>query len=149
LRHAVIGFGYGMGFPKVTAYGQHPATAITWADHIATFTGKPRQPAGDEPASANELVKVYPVRTELSRCLTGNADCAVVIVPSLDKEQGVIPPKVREAASKLMAQLKLQHKKQVSFYLGHVPDADRQQLLDDLSKLATAMGFETRSVTFR
>jgi hypothetical protein len=149
LRYALMGFGHETGFPKVTAYGQWPNTEITWAEHIATLTGKARQAVGDEPASGNDLVKVYPVKTELSRYLTSDADCAVVVVGSLAKEQGVIPQRVRETTAELVGKLKLPHKRRVSFYLGHVPDEERQRLLNDFYQLAEGLGFETSSVTFR
>jgi hypothetical protein len=149
LRYTLIGFGHEAGFPKVTGFGHYPNTDISWAAYVAAFTGKPRQPAGDEPASADAGVKVYPVRTELSRCLTSDADCAVVIVPSLAKDQGAIPEKVRAAAGDMVGKLKLAHKKRVSFYLRHVPDEDKQQLSNEFYKLAEGLGFEASSVTFR
>jgi hypothetical protein len=149
IRYALIGAGHEAGFATVKVGAAFQNADMTWAEYAASFTGKRRQPVGDEPAVVNDLVKAYPVRTELSRCLTSDADCVVVIVPSLVNETGNIPKKVSEATADVIRKLKLPHTQRVSFYLEDVTDEDAPQLAEQLSELAKKMGFEASSVTFR
>jgi hypothetical protein len=137
LRLALMGFGHEAGFAKVTAIGTY-----------LNFTGKPRQPKGAEPATASGTVKAYPVRTDLSRHLTSDADCAV-IVPSLAKEGGTIPKKVRDAVADAVAKLKLPNKKRIAFFTDHGPD-NVESLLGEFDDLTKELKFEMRSiVSFR
>ena len=104
LRLALLGFGHEAGFAKMKAHVIYLNSDATWKEWSTPFTGKPRQPKGAEPATASGTVKAYPVRTDLSRYLTSDADCAV-IVPSLAKEGGTIPKKVRDAVADAVANL--------------------------------------------
>jgi RNA polymerase sigma factor (sigma-70 family) len=151
LRYALIGFGHETGFARVTAYSYYHNTDTSWKDFSATLAAKPRQAKGDESTTANDFVKTYPVRTALSRFLTSDADCAVVILPSLEKDKGAIPQKVRAAIIDAVGKLKLPHQKRASFYLSHIDVKNdvRQQLLKDFHNLANDMKFETSSVSFR
>lgn len=147
---ALIGLAHDAGFAKVTAIVHYDNTDKTWADRVAVFTGKPRRPPGDEAASSADGVKVYPVRTPLSRHLTSDADCVVVVAPSLAESGGVVPAKVRAAAVDLVAKLKLPNAKKVAFTVqGPRDTADKLRLSDALDKLAKEMKFEASSVTFR
>jgi hypothetical protein len=148
IRYALVGLGHEAGFATVKVRAALQNADLSWAEYAASFTGKRRQPVGDEPAVVNDLVKAYPVRTELSRCLTSDADCAV-IVPSLVDETGNIPKRVSEATADVVRKLKLPHTQRVSFYLEHVADEDAPQLAEQLSELARKLGFEASTVTFR
>ena len=143
----MIGFGHDIGFSKVTAYEHYSDT--TWGEHVAAVKGKPRQPVEDEQASGKDVVKVYPVRTELSKFLTSDADCAVVIVPSLEKEQGAIPKMIRADATEHVGKLLLRNKNRIAFYLEYVPADQQQKLVPEFRDLAESLGFKTSSVTFR
>jgi hypothetical protein len=151
LRLALVGFGHEAGFSKVTAWGSYRNDDVTWKETCATFTDKPRQPKGDEAVKANDFVKAYAVTTELSRYLTSGSDCAVMILPSLEKAQGAIPKKVRDAVIDAVDQLKLTNQQRISFHLcAHfkLTQQGREQLLGELSKLAEDMKFGASSVSF-
>jgi hypothetical protein len=151
LRYALIGFGHQLGFSKVTGHGSYQNTNITWDEHVATFTGQGRQPEGDEPGAKNDVVKVFPVRTNLSRYLTSDADCVVVIHSSLKKHAGVIPPDVLESTTELLSKVKLSQRHQISFRLLHVDRVDREHvelLLQNLQRFAETLGFKTSTLTF-
>jgi hypothetical protein len=148
IRYALVGLGHEAGFATVKVRAAFQNADLSWAEYAASFTGKRRQPVGDEPAVANDLVRAYPVRTELSRWLTSDADC-VVIVPSLVDETGNIPKKVSEATADVIRKLKLPHTQRVSFYLEHVRDDDAPRFAEQLSELAKKLGFEASTVTFR
>jgi hypothetical protein len=150
VRHALIGFGEEIGFSKVSAYGYYPATDMTWNDLTGSFTGKGRQSEGDEPASKNELVQAYLVRTHFSRFLTSDADCAVIVDSSLQMNDGFIPPKVWETTTELLSKIKLEQRNRISFHVGHLSDRNRQDLLlTNFQRFAETLGFKTQSVTFR
>lgn len=141
LRYALIGFGHETGFTKVTASLLHMNTEITWNKYVASFASKPGQTVGDEPPLVGMGVKVYPVRTELSRCLSSGADCVVMIEPVLIKK----PEKLQAELGNLIGQLKLPQKKRVTFDLSQVPDKERQ----NMNKLAELIGFEASTVMIR
>src|SRR5205823_3360754 len=110
LHYAVIGFAHDMGFPKVTASGFHFANGVqrTWEEHSAPLVRKDAaSPDDDENPKGNADVKAYPVRTPLSRYLTWDVDCLIIIVPALDTDQGRIPEKIRAATIKAVAEMKL------------------------------------------
>jgi hypothetical protein len=149
LRYALIGFAHDLGFAKVTASEHHHNDNTTWDKRVASFTGQGRQPEGDEPAAKNDLVKIYPVRTGLSRYLTSDADCAVVIVPSLAKHGGAIPKDVLDATTELLAKVKLSERHRLSFFVGRVSRDHIPLLLKNLQRFADTLGFKTSTVTFR
>jgi hypothetical protein len=152
LRLALIGFGHEAGFSKVTARGGFSRGITSWKETCATFTDKPRQPKGDEAVKANDFVKAYAVRTELSRYLTSDSDCAVMILPSLEKAKGAIPKKVRDAVIDAVGQLKITNQKQISFYLcvhSKLTTQEYEHLFGELTKLAEEMKFGANSVTVR
>jgi hypothetical protein len=152
LRLALIGFGHEAGFSKVTARGGFSNGNTSWKETCATLTDKPRQPKGDEAVKANNFVKAYAVRTELSRYLTSDSDCAVMILPSLEKAHGAIPKKVRDAVIDAVGQLKLTNQKQISFYLcvhSKLTTQESKHLHGELTKLAEEMKFGANSVTTR
>jgi hypothetical protein len=149
IRYALIGLGHELGFAKVTAYEHYSNEDITWTDVVASFTGKNIKPDADEPVSENDVLRVFPVRTPLSRFLTSGADCTVVILPSLKKDGGVIPRNVLEAAPGLLNKVKLDQRNRISFHVGYVNEEDRQLLLTNLRRFGEALGFAGSSVTFR
>jgi len=150
LRHALIGFGQELGFPKVSADGYYSNTEISWNELRESFAGKGRQSEGDEPASKNDFIRVFSVQTHLSKFLTSNADCAVVVDSSIKMDDGFIPPKVWEATAELLSKIKLDQRKKVSFHVGHLSSRNRQELLlTNFQRFAEALGFTTQSVTFR
>ncbi len=156
LRLAMIGFGHWIHFPQVTAWVSISQGKEGWKETTAPFTVTEVEPDGEERATSNKLAKAYPVRSDLSRYLTGRADCAVLILPSLEKEGGTLPQKVRDAVTATVGKLKLARKKRVSFVLSHpmIKDDEKrqvvvQQLANALYRFATDLGFEEGVVTFR
>jgi RNA polymerase sigma factor (sigma-70 family) len=149
LRLAMIGFGHWIGFSKVTAWETFTQGKQGWEETTAPFTSTKAEPEGEERVTSNKLAKAYPVRSALSRHLTGGADCAVLILPSLAKEGGTIPQKVRDGVSDAVGKLKLTHKKRVSFIVSFVGGKEQQMLLDALDRFAKDLGFEQSVVTFR
>jgi RNA polymerase sigma factor (sigma-70 family) len=150
LIHAMTGFGYGIGFAKFGVFTSVGPKVTTWKERTDDFTRKPRQPGGDEKATADKLVKAYPVRTELSRHFTADADCVVVVLPSLEKDKGTIPQPVRDAIADAVGKLGKIQKKRISFVASHLKSpTDQQLMVTAFYKLAEDLGFETSLVTLR
>jgi RNA polymerase sigma factor (sigma-70 family) len=144
LRLALRGFGHEAGFSKVTVGNIYVNSAMSWKEYIAGFSGATSPPASvREPATGTEQVKVYPVRTELSRYLTGKADCAVVLVNPV--KERAIPKQLRETIADHVARLKLTNKARIYFH-GWQADVD---LRDEFMDLGTSLGFKASSVTER
>lgn len=149
LRCAVIGAAHEHGLSNVTAHGSYYNSDVAWSGLVDTFAKKGRQPKGDEPAKGNDAVKVFPVRSQLSRYRTGDADCVVLVVDSLDKEKGMIPAKVREATAKYVAELKLTETMKIAFVVQHVESDLKGPLVTEFGQFAKDLGFKSSSVTFR
>jgi RNA polymerase sigma factor (sigma-70 family) len=150
LRLAMIGFGHWRGFSKVTAGVTTGPVTVDWKETAAPFHNKVAEPDGEEPATSNKLAQAYPVRSELSRHFTSGADCAVLILPSLDNEGGTIPQKVRDAVKEVVGKLKLARKKRVTFVMRHVmKEEERQPLINAFHRFAKEIGFEDGVVAFR
>jgi RNA polymerase sigma factor (sigma-70 family) len=150
LRLAMTGFGHWIGFPKVTAWVSTGPARLTWKVAAAPFADTDGGPEGEEPSTTNELARAYPVRTRLSRYLASGADCAVTILPSLDKEGGKIPKKVRDAVSDAVGKVKLGRKKRITFSTAHVRDQKEQQLLiNALREFGNELGFVETVVSMR
>lgn len=143
-HYAVIGFAHELGFPKVTASGIRMANGNdrTWEAQAEPLLKKDRPADGPEPASGDADVRVYPVRTALSRYLTSGADCLVVFEQPLDSEHGRLPNKYRAVAAQAVAELKLPERKQIAFHIqrGKLTDAEAAQLLNAVDHFGQELG---------
>jgi hypothetical protein len=101
----------------------------------------------EEPATGNDLVKVYPVRTALSRQLTFNADCVVDIVPPLEGQGDGLKPGVREAIRVAVGQLKLPRKDRVQFRVHRGSEEAHGRFETTATDLAKSLGFNRHSST--
>jgi hypothetical protein len=144
VHHAVIGFAHELGFPKVTAGGVHMTVGNdrSWADQAEPLARKGLKPDAAEPASGDANVKVYPVRTPLSRYLADDTDCVVLVGPAVDGERGRLPNKYRAVAAQAVAELKLPDRKRIAFHVrsGQLTDAERRRLREDINQLGRELG---------
>jgi len=108
-----------------------------------------------EEALDSEFVNVYPVQTELSRLLTGNADCVVdVLAPPEGGEELMLKPIIRKVIVRLVGQADLRDKKAVSFLIKGGMGKIQQQggvekYMKELDDLAKELGFAGSSVSAR
>jgi hypothetical protein len=143
VRYALMGMAHDAGFPTVTS--RMDFRGMTWEDYVDSFAGGPaREPKGDEAARGDDVVKVYPVQTELSRYLSRDADCVVVFAIAAQEERWKIPYKVWAAAAKAIAELKLAQKKQITFLVQgpRGTDEEDRELRADLQRFAEVRGFD-------
>ena len=147
---ALEGFGYSLGFGK--AYLSISSNEFNWDETRAAIArkmaGKPDAP---EPMTGNSTVHVYPVRTLLSRYLTGNADCVVrFVAPFKGQSADILEPEVDKSIRTYVGKLDLQEKDTVNFQLGFkkgAQEAVERFELNTSIKLAHELGFKHRFVT--
>ena len=141
---AVIGFAHELGFPKVTASGVHMTVGNdrSWADQAEPLTRGGLKPDAAEPAGGDANVKVYPVRTPLSRYLADDTDCVVLIGPAVDGERGRLPNRYRAVAAQAVAELKLPDRKRIAWHIrsGELTAAERRRLREDINQLGRELG---------
>jgi hypothetical protein len=90
-----------------------------WADTLEQVkAAQGALPDGPESSIGNHLVRVYPIRSVLSRLLSDNADCRVEILPLVDGSQpNPLTPEIRAAISQYVAKLELRQKQKINFVL--------------------------------
>jgi hypothetical protein len=142
-RHA----GFGRAFVTSTYDG-----GFHWQETLASVAKRMGgKPDADEPSSGDEAVKVYPVRTVLSRFLCGNADCVVRINVAFDAQSdGSLDAKVDKAIRAYVGKLMLAQKDKVLFQV-RVKQGGRDAALrfneTTARELEQALGFAASSVT--
>jgi hypothetical protein len=117
----------------------------------------------DEGGVGDDLVKVYPVRTKVTRFIA-DVDCEVFFLKPLDSnDRPLISSELRDRVKKAVAELTLRSKKKVSFNISlsyKTPEArernyeaDTELIVGDGSgngewqELANSLGFNDSSVT--
>lgn len=82
-------FGRDVGFQDVAVnlYFLPPGNKYVghWERAVADFAARPGEDDVEEAAVGDQQIKLYPVRSPLSRLLYGGADCVVHIVPPIDE----------------------------------------------------------------
>jgi hypothetical protein len=81
----------------------------------------------EEKVVGDETVRVYPVRTALSRLQTGSADCVVSFPQPYDKNtSGTVDEKTKARIKELVGSLRLKTVKSIEFAIRMKPDADQK-----------------------
>jgi hypothetical protein len=93
-------------------------------------------------------IKVFAVRSGLSRYLASGGDCVVVIIPPLKCEKDGLPVKIREVIVKYVNELNIKQKKKMVFIVRYFKD-DADRVRDELFQLAEKLGFESSVVQSR
>jgi len=129
LIQAVIGWSHEGGFGRpsaITIIGDHDwKAAIKLTGDIRGLYEEERV----ENAVGDEAVKVYPVRTALSRLRTDNADCVVSFPKPFGKDAtGTLDEQTTAKVKELVASLKIKEIKSVAFGI--------RENLDDLNEKA-------------
>ncbi len=100
----------------------------------------------DEPSSGNDLIRIYPVRTFLSRCLTAG-DCVVDVLPVIRHAEGeVLKPEILESLAKHVPQVEIPNRSKLLLKLRITEAAGEivDQLSGNISKrkdMASTLGF--------
>jgi RNA polymerase sigma-70 factor (ECF subfamily) len=151
LRYAFIGFGRELGFAEVKATGNYYNVKTTWVEQNGKrVSPKAGTPQVDEPVMGDDAVKIYPVRTELSRYLTSDADCVVVFVAPIQKGSPVVSDKIRETTTKAIAELKLGKERKIFFAAQRgagIFGEELNRVLDEFRQFSVQLGFGTSSIT--
>jgi peroxiredoxin len=101
------------GFAKVKT--SMTGEGESWHDRVAPFTRLVDDLNATESPVADERVRVYPVRTKLSRFLLSHADedCVIKLAQPIDGRFTEFSPAVRQAIVQLVAKLKLPQKRRL------------------------------------
>lgn len=100
--------------------------------------------------SGDEIVRVYPVRTALSRFLTQNADCVVDILPPFGKETQLLDLKLRNSLQNYLPRVEVKEKGRIMFRVS--TDRDARNALDRFvntgshRELAQSVGYKEATV---
>jgi hypothetical protein len=149
LRYALIGVGHSR-FKEVRVVSARDSRD-SWKNALTIIgaSGKAKESDVPEACVKKGLVKVYPVRTAISRYLTDKADCVVVIGdqrgPSPKVE--VIPAQAGPIAEALR-ELKVKNRERIRFEYGRLPRGKEalMQFEKANQELAKKLGFKHDSV---
>jgi len=83
-----------------------------WKQAVTDFASDPSELEADERAVGDEQVRLYPVRTRLSRLLYDGADCVAQIVPPIEKLDAT---SAMETMKRSLSELRLETKDRVVF----------------------------------
>jgi len=114
LQAAITQFGIKAGFEKVRI-GTIRAPN-DWKEVLDQLEQATRGKAdGEEAVIQDGLIRVWPVRTKLSRWLAGNADCIVEVRQPFDGRQSGITAEARDAIIKAVKRLDIENKRMLMF----------------------------------
>ena len=124
---------------------------VTWQDRTAQVDDMAIDPPKEtEAAAGNEVVRVYSVRTALSRFLIGDSDSVVV---DFLKPASPDRPEIATAVASSIAKLELKQKGRIIFRIPHdsfpprAPDINaHDRWFKDWDRLAKSFGFPRSSV---
>jgi RNA polymerase sigma factor (sigma-70 family) len=153
LRWALEGFARQEGFASAKGYDLRHNDRYDWKAQVVSASKVASASKDDvdveEPSSGNKLVKVFPVRTAISRELTG-ADCVVEILPPSDKwENGELSQEIQDAIQLYVDKLKLPRKGNIHFQIyGRTPENEVGLRFVQITApaLAKSLGFENSSI---
>jgi hypothetical protein len=120
---------------------------LTWRERVAGIgAGRPGSLRGDEGGLGNNSVRIYPVRTPLSRLLFEGSDCVVDCRVAPDRE---VEDRVRVAVKAITGKLDLVRRQEILFRVPFDEDAERKRVrLERLDRLAKSLGFQRSRVAY-
>ena len=107
-------FGKDAGFRHAKVSNTYMGQDFDWEKHIARINEKVSGADSEETPTGNDIVRVYPIQTILSRYLTSNADCVVDVLQPVEKETDSIESRIREAVLTEVTKAKIQKKDETS-----------------------------------
>ena len=148
LMWALEGFGRNAGFRNsIVTLGGY----FEWEETTRSINEKGNQHDGDEDGVGNDLLKVYPTRTLLTRYLTSNADCVVDIFEPLEREgQFTNDPRIRDAVQGYLQKVKPSHWDGIYFRIrgNNASKEVSNKFIEVESKvLADSLGFKKKYVS--
>jgi hypothetical protein len=106
---------------------------------------------GPEPMIGDNAVRVFPVKTRLSRYLTSNADCVVDVLQPIDGADGkTLPPETCEAIVSFISQLNLGRRQKLLIRVSSLGNSGKgavDKLVESRRTLEDYFDFETVSIS--
>ncbi len=150
LMLALEAFGRRAGFHTVNV---SQSAYIDWEKSIAAVNEKTNgQTDEDESAVGNELVRVYPVRTPLTRYLLGNNDCVVDVLAPISEEGGeALSAEIRKAILRYVPKAGVTHQDTINFRVrsgnGSEKAIDQFKRQDSVG-LTKVLGYKQQTITY-
>jgi hypothetical protein len=121
---------------------------MTWRERIAALDeGRPGLPGGDEPGLGTKTIRIYAVKTPLSRYLFGGSDCVVDCFAAPDL---AVEDRIRVVIKAMTGKLDIVRKQQIHFRfpIHKIDDRSSVRLHERLDRLAKSLGFSRSTVAF-
>jgi len=152
LEYAVEGVGWRAGFDGGLHNQHYHNNAFVFADYLAPLQDD-RGAAAEENAVGDDRVRAYPVRTPLSRVLTGSAGAVVDVRTWLaPKGDDWLPAEVEKSALAALAELKLPKGAVVNFLFNIDIRTRGNEIIDRIraaaKRWAEANGLQLGSINF-
>lgn len=110
LMWALQGFGRNIGFKNSIVSNSYQGEDYEWTRIIQPASSNTDE--GDEAMSGDDRVRAYPVRTRLSRILSGNSDCVIDYLTPFNTASDVpLAPGVKKTIKELTSRMELKERK--------------------------------------
>ncbi len=144
----VADFAKEMGFQKTSSmWTISNDETMTWAKYSKPFMNQADEGEGKELPVVDGVVKLYPVKTTLSRWLTSNADW-VADLPAIAENENAVSEKVTNSLKALMKGQKITPDSRIQFRQENPGMEKNEVILKELFKIGEGLGFKHVSVTY-
>lgn len=103
------------GFEKVSIIDTN--TSATWLERVGAAVEYVENDGATETVIENDFVRVYPIRTKLSKLLAGDGDCIVEVFQPVDGTVKSLSDPLRQAIGDAVTQANLEYKTRLIFDL--------------------------------
>ena len=146
LTYAMKGFGEDAGFRHARILSTFDPT-FDFKSHMAAIAAiADGEPEESEASTGNEILRVYPVATVLSRCLTERADCVVDVIRPIKQGDESLTAVIRDSALKEVPKANIGDKKEILFRIRISKSArnvSNESALSEMQILAQDLGYST------
>lgn len=130
-----------MGFKKSTTFWTNFNDDTAWAKYSKNLTKKSDEIEDQETPLADGVVRLYRVKTTLSRFLTSNADW-VADLPPLGEKDETVPEKVVNSLKNLFKDQKIAPNSKLTIRQQNAGPDRQQTVIKDLFKIGEELGFK-------
>lgn len=103
------------GFEKVSVI--ETSTSVTWRERVGAAVEYVENDGAMETVIENDFIRVYPIRTKLSKLLAGDGDCIVEVFQPVDGAFKTLSDPLRQAIVDAVTQANLEQKTRLIFDL--------------------------------
>ncbi len=138
------------GFAKAQIARTFSGSSWRWQEQLDWLAAADGElPDGEEPVQQDDSVRVYPVRSRLTRWLTGNASAVVFVRQPFDGRGSGLSDKARDSTSRFLGQLQLPQKGKLLLSISstRAGEFSKDQFIESGAKqFAASLGFASSTV---